>query len=55
MRATLTVTDDGVGGTSGQIVFATLTTGTEVPLDFPLAGNLEVKQAGTIFLTASLD
>ena len=55
LRATLTVADDGAGGTSGQIVFATLTTGTEVPLDFPLAGNLEIKQAGTIFLTASLD
>ena len=55
LRATLTVADDGAGGTSGEIVFATLTTGTEVPLDFPLAGNLEIKQSGTIFLTASLD
>lgn len=55
LRATMTVADDGAGGTSGEIVFATLTTGTEVPLDFPLAGNLEIKQAGTIYLTASLD
>ena len=55
LRATLTVADDGAGGTSGEIVFATLTTGTEVPLDFPLAGNLEIKQAGTIFLSASLE
>jgi hypothetical protein len=55
LRATLTVADDGAGGTTGTIVFATLTTGTEVPLDFPLAGNLEIKQAGTVYLTASLD
>jgi hypothetical protein len=55
LRATLTVADDGAGGTAGTIVFATLTTGTEVPLDFPLAGNLEIKQAGTIYLTAPLD
>ena len=54
-RAALTVVDDGAGGTAGSIVFATLTTGTEVPLDFPLAGNLEIKQAGVIFLSASLD
>jgi hypothetical protein len=54
-RATLTLTDDGTGATAGEIVFATLTTGTEVELDFPLTGLLEIKQADTVFLSGSLD
>lgn len=56
-RGTLTVADDGsgTGATVGTLVFATLTTGTEVELDFPIAGTLEIIQAGTVFLSASLD
>ena len=54
-RGTLTVADDGAGGTQGEIVFATVTTGTEVELDCPLAGSIEIKQLDTIFFTGSLD
>lgn len=54
-RGTVNVTDDGTGVTSGTLVFATVTTGTEVPLDFPVAGTLEIKQLGTVYLTGSLD
>jgi hypothetical protein len=53
-RGSLTVTDDGVGGTSGEIVFATVTDGTQIELDFPLTGMLEVSQGGVIYLSAPL-
>jgi hypothetical protein len=55
VRGTISVTDDGTGATAGQIVFATVTSGTEVPLDFPLAGSIEIQQAGQVYLTGSLD
>jgi hypothetical protein len=54
-RGTINVADDGTGATSGQIVFATLTEGTDVPLDFPLTGTVEIKQGATVYLTGSLD
>lgn len=56
-RGTLSVVDDGsgTGATVGTLVFATLTTGTEVELDFPIAGTLEIQQAGTVLLSGSLD
>ena len=52
-RGILTVVDNA-GVTSGEIIFDNEPAEGEVLLDFPLTGAIEISQAGTVFLSATL-